>query len=144
MSSPSSRILWSSLCSSDGLLRLRVITFAAVVPVIMRLPIDRVARWITPSGGAAFEPSSEDVSRLVAKIDGWLLRSRPLVRSGCIVRGVTLFRFLRGAGADVRLRFGIGLFEGSIAAHCWIEHRGEPVAELRDPRAIYSETWAFS
>ena len=142
-SSPSSPTSCSSPYSSDWLFALRVVVFAAGVPILMRLPIDRVARWITPSGGAKNEPSAHEVSRLVATIDAWLTRSWPLVRTGCVVRGVTLFRFLRRAGADVSLRFGIGLFEGSIAGHCWVEYHGEPLAELRDPRPVFSETWAF-
>jgi len=110
----------------------------------MRLPIERVARWIEPSGRPAPEPSPQDVFALVASIDRWLARSRPLVRSGCVTRGVTLYRFLRRAGADVSLRFGIGLMDGAMAAHCWIVYRGEPLAERRDPRNLFTEMWAIT
>ena len=123
---------------------LRVVAFAAAVPLIMMLPIDRVARWIEPSGGPALQPSQEDVFALVASVDRWLARSRPLVRSGCVTRGVTLYRFLRRAGAHVSLRFGIGLADGAIAAHCWIVYRGEPLAERRDPRVVFTEMWAIT
>jgi hypothetical protein len=118
-----------------------VVAFAALVPYLMRFPLDRVARWIAPSGGAP-PPSPDDVGELVAAIDGWLARARPLVRSGCVVRGLTLYRFLRRAGADVSLRFGVGVMDGQIAGHCWIMYRGEPLAERRDPRGLFVETWA--
>jgi len=55
---------------------------------------------------------------------------------------VTLYRFLRRAGADVSLRFGVGMMDGAIAGHCWIVYRGEPLAERRDPRGLFVETWA--
>jgi len=66
----------------------------------MRLPIDRLARWIEPSGRPASAPSPTDVFALVASIDHWLVRARPIVKSGCLTRGVTLYRFLRRAGAN--------------------------------------------
>jgi transglutaminase superfamily protein len=129
---------------AERLFALRVVTFAAVIPLLMRLPIDQAARWIEPSGRRAPEPSSQDVFALVASVDRWLAQSRPLVRSGCIIRGVTLYRFLRRAGAHVSLRFGIGLVDGAIAAHCWIVYRGEPLAERRDPRGLFTEMWVIA
>jgi hypothetical protein len=131
-------------CSSERLLALRVVAFAAVVPILMRFRLDRVARWTAPSGNAALEPTPQEVSTLTAAIDHLLVRWRPLVRTGCVTRGVTLYTFLRRAGADVSLRFGIGLVNGAIAGHCWIVYQGEPLAERRDPRGLFTETWAFT
>jgi hypothetical protein len=110
----------------------------------MRFPIERIARWLEPSGSPGPEPSPDEVAALVTSIDGWLTRSRPLVRSGCVTRGITLYRFLRRAGADVSLRFGVGLVDGVLAFHCWIVYRGEPLAERRDPRGVFAETWAIA
>jgi len=139
----SSRSSWVSRYSSERLFALRVAVFAATVPLIMRLPLDWVARWVAPSGSRVSEPAPEAVLALVASIDRCIARSRPLVRCGCVVRGVTLYRFLRRAGADVSLRFGIGLIDGELAGHCWIVYRGEPLAERRDPRPLFTETWAM-
>ena len=129
---------------SDRLFALRVVTFAASVPLLMRLPIDRLARWIEPSGRRTPELSPRDVLALVATIDRLLARARPFVRSGCLTRGITLYRFLRHAGADVSLRFGIGRMNGAIAAHCWIEYQGEPLAERQDPRGVFAEMWKIA
>ena len=129
---------------SDRLFALRVVTFAAAVPVLMRFPIDRLARWIEPSGGRAPEPSPRDVFALVATIDALLAEAKPFVKSGCLTRGVTLYRFLRRAGADVSLRFGIGTINGAVAAHCWIVYRGEPLVERQDPRDIFTEMWTIA
>jgi len=128
----------------DRIFALRVVTFAAAVPVLMRLPVDRLARWIEPSGRRALAPSPVDVFALVTAIDDLLVRARPFVRSGCLTRGVTLYRFLRQAGADVSLRFGIGRMNGAIAAHCWIVYQGEPLAERRDPRGVFTEMWTIA
>jgi len=110
----------------------------------MRLPLNQVTRWINPSGCRPAELSPQEVSGLVASIDRWLAHARPLVRSGCVVRGVTLYRFLRRAGAEVSLRFGIGPVDGTLAAHCWIVYRGEPLAERRDPRGVFTEMWTIA
>jgi transglutaminase superfamily protein len=134
----------ASRCLSDRLFALRVVTFAAVVPLLMRLPIDRLARWIKPSGRRTTEPPPRDVFALVATIDQLLLDARPFVKSRCLTRGVTLYRFLRRAGADVSLRFGVGRMDGAIAAHCWIVYQGEPLAERRDPRAVFTEMWTIA
>jgi len=127
----------------DRLFALRVVAFAAAVPLLMRLPIDRLARWIEPSGRRVPEPSPRDVFALVATIDRLLAEAKPFVKSGCLTRGVTLYRFLRRAGADVSLRFGIGAMNGAVAAHCWIVYRGEPLAERQDPRGAFTEMWTI-
>jgi hypothetical protein len=111
--------------------------------MLMRLPLDGVAWWITPSGDAGPELSRADVVALVRIVDGWLARSRPFVRPGCVTRGITLYRFLRRAGARVSLRFGVGTVNGAIEGHCWIVYGGEPLCERRDPREVFTETWAI-
>jgi hypothetical protein len=136
--------LSANRCSFERFLRLRVVAFASLVPFLMRLPLDRVAGWLATTRGATTQLSSEEVARLVGRIDSWLEGSRPMVRSGCVTRGVTLLRFLRRAGADVSLHFGVGTVDGAIAAHCWIVYRGEPLVERRDPRPIFTETWAIA
>lgn len=140
---PSSRSLPANRYSSDRLLALRVVMFAAAVPFLMRLPLSRLAWLITPPRNAHPEPSVPEAQLLVLAIDGWLGRSRPFVRPGCVTRGMTLYRFLRRAGAPVSLRFGVGLVNGRIEGHCWIVHRGEPLCERRDPRDVFTETWAI-
>jgi hypothetical protein len=78
---------------------------------------------------------------LTERIAELLIAGRPAVRTGCMVRGLTLYRFLRRAGADVSLRFGVGTIRGDFAAHCWIVYGGEPLAETHDPRSLFTETW---
>ncbi|HYH45768.1 MAG TPA: lasso peptide biosynthesis B2 protein [Thermoanaerobaculia bacterium] len=129
----------------------RVLAFAAVVPLLLRMKLPRLARWLEPAPPPspsavppAVPPDTAAVAALVGRIDRLLAAGRPLVRRGCLTRGLTLYHFLRRAGADVALCFGIGKQEGDLAGHCWIEHEGAPLAERRDPRGLYVETYRIS
>jgi Transglutaminase-like superfamily len=137
---------------SQRLEDLRVLGFAAAVPLILRLrKLPGLPAWLEPAGGAGVippPPSPSEVDALVRRVDRLIAAGRPFVRYGCLVRGLTLYRFLRRAGAEVSLRFGVGMMggeghraDGEFAAHCWVVYQGEPLAEPRDPRPLFQETW---
>jgi len=131
----------------------RVVLFAAAVPLLLRaVRVDRLGAWLEPRREpppAAADPRAYD--GMVRRIDRLRRAGRPLVRSGCLTRGITLYYFLRRAGAPANLCFGIGdgigaAIDGEASApgdgfggHCWVELGGEPVAEARDPRPLYAE-----
>jgi hypothetical protein len=118
----------------EALLFARLASFAATVPVLMLLPLPSWARLLTrrPRRRAVSQAEIDRLDRLVALAPQV---GRPLVRTGCLTRGVTLFWFLRRAGLDVELRFGIDP-AGPAAAdgHCWLTLDGEPYLERTDPR----------
>jgi len=117
----------------------RVSAFGALVPLLMRLPLPRLARLVTRP--VAFPaPSAAEVERLERLVALAPRLARPLVRTGCLTRGVTLFWFLRRAGLDVELRFGIDP-AGVADGHCWLTLDGEPFLERRDPRPHFTETY---
>jgi hypothetical protein len=138
---------------SQRLEDLRVLCFAAAVPLILRLrKLPSLPAWLEPAGRAGIlpPPSPSEVDALVRRVDRLIAAGRPFIRYGCLVRGLTLYRFLRRAGAEVSLRFGVGMMgaggkegeaDGGFAAHCWVVYRGEPLAEPRDPRPLFQETW---
>jgi hypothetical protein len=68
---------------------------------------------------------------------------RPLVGSGCLTRGLTLYWFLRRAGLDVELRFGLDpAHDGDLTdGHCWLTLDGAPYLEPRDPRPRFTELY---
>lgn len=118
--------------------------FAAAVPLLLRWrALTRLPAVLEPRGPLPSPPSATEVWALVARVDHLLAAGRPLVRSGCLVRGLTLYRVLRRSGAEVSLRFGVGPMDGQMAAHCWIVYQGEPLAEPRDPRPLFAETWSI-
>jgi hypothetical protein len=121
---------------------LRVLGFAAAVPLILRFrKLPGLPAWLEPAGEAPPPPSPSEVDALVRRVDRLIAAGRPFVRYGCLVRGLTLYRCLRRAGAQVSLRFGVGALEDGFAAHCWVVYQGEPLAEPRDPRPLFQETW---
>ncbi|MFL6261993.1 MAG: lasso peptide biosynthesis B2 protein [Thermoanaerobaculia bacterium] len=139
------RSSWSSRAREplpETLLPVRVILFAALVPLLLRLcRLPRLRAWVEPRRRSPAPPGPEEIEALTQRIDELLIAGRPAVRTGCMVRGLTLYRFLRRAGADVSLRFGVGTIRGNFAAHCWIVYQGEPLAETHDPRPLFTETW---
>ncbi len=123
------------------LLLVRVCGFAAAVPLLMRLPLPRLAALICRPPRCRL-PSAEEVRRLERIITLAPRVGRPLVRTGCLTRGVTLFWFLRHAGLDVDLCFGLDPGRGAdIDGHCWLALAGEPFLEPRDPRPRFPELY---
>lgn len=134
----------SSFPSPDRgpLFALRVVAFATLVPLLLKSRLPRLAEWLEPPvPPPTATPGTAE--RLTRRIDALLRLGRPLVRSGCLTRGITLYYFLRRAGVDVSLRFGVGEVDGAFAGHCWLARGGEPFAEARDPRPLFIETWAI-
>lgn len=120
----------------------RVLLFAAAVPWRLRTrKLADLQGWLEPAGPLPPAPGRAALEALARRVDRLLRRGRPLVRSGCLTRGLTLYRFLRLAGADVSLRFGMGRVGDGFSGHCWVVLDGEPFAEPRDPRLTFTETW---
>ena len=113
----------------------RMTAFAATVPWLMRLPLARVDALVTrPVGRRA-----DDVERLPVLAALAPRLAHPLVRTGCLTRGITLYWFLRRAGLDVELRFGVD--PATADGHCWLALEDEPYLERVDPRPRFSETY---
>jgi Transglutaminase-like superfamily len=130
---------------SDYILFLRIFLFAAVVPLLMRLRITKLADVLEPGS----EPQVTEPEQ-ARKISDYTQRAismgKPLVRPGCLTLGLTRYYFLRRAGLDVELLFGMGrVREGNgLEGHCWLVRDGEPYLENVDPRSLYVEMWRIS
>jgi hypothetical protein len=128
---------------------LRVLSFAAAVPLLLRVvKLPQLGDRLEPDDPPARTPPRDpaEVDRLVRRIDLLIRLGWPVVRRGCLVRGITRYRFLREAGVDATLCFGIGRLPGqeSFTGHCWLEMDGRALAEPREPRPIYTETYRVS
>jgi hypothetical protein len=87
-------------------------------------------------------PSQAEIQRLERLVALAPRVAHPLVRTGCLPRGVTLFWFLRRAGLDVELRFGVDPEDRhAVDGHCWLALDGEPFLEKRDPRPRFAELY---
>ena len=123
------------------LLALRVLVVAVSAPLIARLPLPRQEALLEPRNPAPPDPQRE--AWLVANVDRLLSAGRPVVRAGCLTRGLTYYFFLRRAGVDVQLRYGLAPPIGEPDGHCWLVRDGEPFLERVDPRGRYVETYSI-
>jgi len=126
----------------DCWLFLRVLLFAAVVPYVLRLKISRVAGVLEP-GSDPSEVSDRRVKKISDFVERAILDGKPFVRSGCLTRGLTRYYFLRRAGLDVTLCFGMGGSERDFMGHCWLEKDGRPFLEGEDTQR-YVEMYRVS
>jgi len=131
----------SARSAGGWLLPLRVLLFGLTVPLLLRRGPERMARLLEPVAPGPRKTDPAAAAALARRIDRWLRAGWPLVRRGCLTRGITRYRFLRQAGFDVSLRFGIGEVDGRFEGHCWLVHDGLPFLEKKDPRHIYTEMW---
>jgi hypothetical protein len=128
---------------SNAALFLRVFAFAAAVPYLLRLQLPRVARAIESKKNPPVLQEGS-VGKIVAYVETAIRRGRPFVRPGCLTRGLTRYYFLRKAGMDVTLCFGMGRRDQEFVGHCWLASDGEPFLEDEDPRSYYVEMYRIS
>jgi hypothetical protein len=117
---------------------LRVACFAASVPILMRLKLPVLHRLLERriASAAGSEDDSRGPGEILRCVESALSVGAPLLRPGCLTRGLTLYYFLRRAGVDVTLRFGARRRDGELiaeAGHCWLEKGGEPFLESGNP-----------
>ena len=113
-----------------------------LAPLLVRAGLPRLQRWLEPSTPSA-PPTGADVGRVAQQygrwVDGIVRRGHPVVRRGCLTRGVTLYSALRRAGLDVSLCFGVGRDPAGVTGHCWLDLDGQPLLERADPRSVFTE-----
>jgi transglutaminase superfamily protein len=126
----------------DAWLLVRAASVASIVPLLMRLRLDRLQALLEPGRHPrAIDAAAEQ--HTLALVNLALDAVRPLLRPNCLHRGLARYFFLRRAGAHVSLAFGMG--QGSIAfGHCWLVRDGEPFLEPRDPRPVFTELYRIS
>ena len=118
------------------MLSIRIVLFGAVVPLLLRkVSLPRLAERLEPRRHPTPLADLAGAEALVRRIDRLLWRAWPLVRRGCLVRGVTRYRFLRQAGFDAVLCFGMGRLEGTADAKALQDltsqlSAGKPLAEI--------------
>jgi Transglutaminase-like superfamily len=121
----------------------RVAWFALTVPLALRRPLPGLRAWLEPRRRqAAADPAA--VRAAVDRVETVLRLGRPLVRRRCLVRGLTLCRFLTELGLELEVCFGIALAGGRAVGHCWLERSGQPYLEPTDPRDVFVEVWRIS
>ncbi len=127
---------------SDARLFLQIFVFAAVVPALVLLKPSQLEALLAPK---KVRPAADllRVQKIASYVDAAQKVGSPLIRSGCLTRGLALYYFLNRSGLDVALCFGIGKIKGEFLGHCWLVKDGEPFLETKDPRPLYRQTYAF-
>lgn len=123
-------------------LSLQVLCVATAVPLLLRLRLRRLEAIVEPRRPPA-RANEARAEWVATRIDRILAAGRPIVRPGCLTRGVTLYYLLRRAGVNVTLQFGVGRVEGTYEGHCWLVRDGEPYLERVDPRPMFTGTYSI-
>ena len=118
---------------------------ALAAPLLMHIPLPRLDTLLELIAARGRRGVARDPDRVAATVLEMLQAGRPLVRRGCLTRGLTLYYCLRRAGVDVALEFGMGKVAGGdgFDGHCWLMLDGKPYLEPRDPRADYTTMYRF-
>jgi len=126
----------------DAVLFLQVLVFAAAVPLLMRLKLPRLKALLEPRFPRSGE--GDRVGQIAEYVELAIRKGRPLVRPGCLTRGLTRYYFLRRDGVDVSLCFGMGQVQEEFVGHCWLVKDGVPFMESQDPGTLYAEMYRIS
>jgi Transglutaminase-like superfamily len=119
----------------------RVLTLSPLCPLLLHLPLPVVSWAVTRRRGRrgrGLEPQ-----RAAAVVETAQAFAHPLVRRGCLTRGLSLFWLLNDPADDMRICFGLGGPADGFAGHCWLERGGEPYLERVDPRERFPEQFAI-
>ncbi|MEI9942474.1 MAG: lasso peptide biosynthesis B2 protein [Pseudomonadota bacterium] len=118
---------------------------ALAAPALMRIPLPHLDALFELIVARSSQRASRDPDAVAATVLDMLRAGRPLVRRGCLTRGLTLYYALRRAGVDVSLEFGMGNVSGGdgFDGHCWLVLDGKPYLEPRDPRSEYATMYCF-
>ncbi|MDX1428985.1 MAG: lasso peptide biosynthesis B2 protein [Rhodothermales bacterium] len=100
-----------------------------------------VARLVASFDSAPAEQRDRiDIGRI-----NWLTRGvlrRLFSGRYCMKRSLILFHFLRKAGREARIVFGVTKEEGKLEGHAWVTVNGEPYAE-EGPVDKYTVTYVY-
>jgi hypothetical protein len=125
---------------SELSLFIRILFFAMSVPLLLRLRLSALQLVLEPKNPpSTFDPAQiQTISACVDDVVSVGIK-RGVIRSTCLTRGTTLYYFLRRAGLDVSLCFGIGNVDGKFVGHCWLVKDEQPYLERTDPRSLFTE-----
>jgi Transglutaminase-like superfamily len=119
----------------------RVLAVAPFFQLLLRLPLPVVDQIIAKMRRPA--PQGLEPQRVAAVVGAAQTFAHPVVRHGCLTRGLTLYWLLAEPSSDLRLCFGLGGPADDFTGHCWIERAGEPYLETEDPRERFPEQFAI-
>lgn len=130
--------VWRELPPEEAVFVLRVGLISALVPGLMRGSLSGAVGSMGLPGTPLPVPMPE---RLVELVDRALAVDKGPFRPNCMRRTLVLARYLRRAGEEPVVCFGVKPDErpaGAFDGHAWIEIDGQPLAERADPHGLYT------
>ena len=124
------------LMSRMAMAYIAISTLARLLPLPKAFSL--ISPRLAPGGG-----SSKPAGAIVNALDTLLTAKIPLIHPQCWRRAAVLHRFLRRAGIDTVIVFGVRP-DGATAvqAHAWLERDGQPYAEALDTKS-YQRVFEF-
>ena len=142
-------------CMLDVLWFMRILSLIAVLPVILRfLSIPRLMKVLTPSATKKSRKPVDDKGRdrIVKYTDYLLSRNFWMFKSTCLRRSLVLYHFLRRAGINVQICFGVR-YKGDLQkkevsmeleGHAWLFYKGAIFLERNAAMTTeYTVTYCF-
>lgn len=120
-----------------------ICAFAPLAPCVMRVPLPVLGRWLVRPVGRR-RVTAVPPARVAELVSLAQMVAHPLVRRGCITRGVSLLWLLRRQGLPVELAFGLGDPTKDPSGHCWLMLDDRPFLESPDSAAMFVEIHRFS
>lgn len=91
-----------------------------------------MARWPHAERGRYLTSQAETTrAGSVAKVVA-IAAGRGPIRTTCLRRSLLLWWLLRRDGIETVIRVGVNREDGTLHAHAWVEHRGEPLNDAAD------------
>jgi hypothetical protein len=130
---------------TDVLLAARVIAVGLAAPALVRLDLERLQRVLEPHRSSPLDLDQRAAAVQVERITAAALRrAGPLVRPGCLPRGLARYAAMRRVGIDVVLCFGVGRPKDELEGHCWLSLDGEVLFEPRQSAAAFTRVVGIS
>lgn len=144
---PNSSVSGSSGCADtrtamSRLLYARVYAFLVAARLLQRLPPRRLPLVLEPRRPRP-HPDERRAREAADAVTTLLATRRPFLPTGCLPQGLALFYFLRRAGLDVGLTFGVSTATDPPSAHCWLTRDARPYLEKVDPTEHFVAIWSI-
>lgn len=134
------REILSNRSGRDALLFARILLFAAVLPLLLRLKLTTVRAIVEPRRG---RPPADPTT--VHKIQRYVdaVCSSRVIRAKCLVRSLVRYYFLRRAGLALSVIIGVADGDGGIVGHAWLVKDERPFLEPVDPAPRFTVMMTF-
>jgi len=113
---------------------LRVLDVKRTCRLLARgIPKQRIISQANHADAASHNDDVQRIARLVT-----IAANHGLYRATCLRRSVALWWLLRRRGVAAKIRIGVRKDQGTLQAHAWVEHNGQPLNDTQDVSARYA------